>query len=95
MKFNYALLLISLAQSAPLIEEASDMIAASRGNGLIGSIPILGPLVSGIVGGLPIVGPILGGKASLQQPYYMNRAQSKQQQQNGQGQNAMPGKPKK
>jgi hypothetical protein len=96
MKFNYTILLISLVQSAPLIEEVGGILTAGRGNGLVGSIPVLGPLVGGIVGGLPIVGSVLGGKSSQQQPYYNNKLppqpqQPQQAQYQPQKQSAPPG----
>ncbi|KXN64740.1 hypothetical protein CONCODRAFT_14011, partial [Conidiobolus coronatus NRRL 28638] len=47
MKFNYVLLLIPLAQSAPLVD---DLLGGQNGSGLITGLPVVGPFLNVFAG---------------------------------------------
>ncbi|KXN65006.1 hypothetical protein CONCODRAFT_13560 [Conidiobolus coronatus NRRL 28638] len=66
MKLKYVLILVPLAQSSPLVGDLGKLFNSSETNaGLLGSLPVVGPLIDGVFGqflrGIPIVGEILGG----------------------------------
>ncbi|KXN64636.1 hypothetical protein CONCODRAFT_14188 [Conidiobolus coronatus NRRL 28638] len=86
MKFNYALLLIPLVQSAPLISEVGGIVKGLYGKGgpyggVFDAIPLVGPMISNAVGpftsGIPMVGSVLGGVKD--QPKAKPKTQQQQQ----------------
>jgi hypothetical protein len=84
MKFTTVLYLAHIAMSAPLLGGGG-----GDNEGLLGGLPIVGPLVGGLVSGLPIVGPLLGGSHSgggggyrPPQHYYQQPQSGYQQPQN-------------
>jgi hypothetical protein len=78
MKFTTVLYLAHIAMSAPLLGGGG-----GDNEGLLGGLPIVGPLVGGLVSGLPIVGPLLGGSQSGGGGHYRPQHGGYQQNQGG------------